>query len=52
VIDTISLFGCNARVWQVEREVRRNDAGELVVERFLAKYEIPDVPEQFLVVRT
>ncbi|KAF7343023.1 F-box domain-containing protein [Mycena venus] len=50
--DTISLFGCNARVWQVEREVRRNDAGELVVERYLAGYESPDVPEQFLVVRT
>ncbi|KAF8188936.1 hypothetical protein K438DRAFT_1593739 [Mycena galopus ATCC 62051] len=50
--DTIAVFGCNARVWQVEREVRRNDAGELVVERSLAKYESPDVPEQFLVVRT
>ncbi|KAF7367075.1 F-box domain-containing protein [Mycena sanguinolenta] len=50
--DTITLFGCNARVWQVEREVRRNDEGELVVERLLAKYESPDVPEQFLVVRT
>ncbi|KAJ7246099.1 hypothetical protein B0H12DRAFT_1187360 [Mycena haematopus] len=50
--DTIALFGCNVRVWQVEREVRRNEAGELVVERMLAKYESPDVPEQFLVVRT
>ncbi|KAJ6462586.1 hypothetical protein C8R45DRAFT_1220543 [Mycena sanguinolenta] len=50
--DTIVLFGCNARVWQVDREIRRNDEGELVVERLLAKYESPDVPEQFLVVRT
>ncbi|KAJ7349672.1 hypothetical protein DFH08DRAFT_996922 [Mycena albidolilacea] len=49
---TIALFGCNARVWQVERKVRRTDTGELVVERSLGKYESPDVPEQFLVVRT
>ncbi|KAJ7474202.1 hypothetical protein FB451DRAFT_1088893 [Mycena latifolia] len=49
---TIALFGCNARVWQVERQIRRTADGELVVERFLAKYDSPDVPEQFLVVRT
>ncbi|KAJ7770324.1 hypothetical protein B0H14DRAFT_3509332 [Mycena olivaceomarginata] len=36
----------------VERKVRRTDTGELVVERSLGKYESPDVPEQFLVVRT
>ncbi|KAJ7136668.1 hypothetical protein C8R44DRAFT_608018 [Mycena epipterygia] len=50
--DTIARFGCNARVWKVEREIRRNDAGELVAERVLARYDGPDVPEQFLVVRT
>ncbi|KAJ6471147.1 hypothetical protein C8R47DRAFT_1054609 [Mycena vitilis] len=50
--DSIALFGCNARVWQVEREIRRTEAGELVAERFLAKYDSPDIPEQFLVVRT
>ncbi|KAJ7653888.1 hypothetical protein DFH06DRAFT_1329982 [Mycena polygramma] len=50
--DTIALFGCNARVWQVERAIRRTEAGELVAERFLAKYDSPDIPEQFLVVRT
>ncbi|KAJ7678640.1 hypothetical protein B0H17DRAFT_1078284 [Mycena rosella] len=50
--ETIALFGCNARVWQVERQIRRNEDGELVAERFLAKYDSPDIPEQFLVVRT
>ncbi|KAJ6537371.1 hypothetical protein DFH09DRAFT_1042451 [Mycena vulgaris] len=50
--ETIALFGCNARVWKVERQIRRNGDGELVAERFLAKYDSPDVPEQFLVVRT
>ncbi|KAJ7653891.1 hypothetical protein DFH06DRAFT_1329985 [Mycena polygramma] len=50
--DSIALFGCNARVWQVEREIRRTEAGELVAERFLAKYDSTDIPEQFLVVRT
>ncbi|KAJ7770320.1 hypothetical protein B0H14DRAFT_3509328 [Mycena olivaceomarginata] len=44
----IALFRCNARVWQVERKVRRTDTGELS----LGYYESPDVPEQFLVVRT
>ncbi|KAJ6545360.1 hypothetical protein B0H19DRAFT_955195 [Mycena capillaripes] len=50
--DTIALFGCNARVWKVEREIQRTATGALVAERFLAKYDSPDVPEQFLVVRT
>ncbi|KAK7029825.1 F-box domain-containing protein [Favolaschia claudopus] len=50
--DTITLFGCNARVWQVERQVVRDDLGELAVERYLTGYESPDIPEQFLVVRT
>ncbi|KAJ7271162.1 hypothetical protein C8J57DRAFT_1508112 [Mycena rebaudengoi] len=50
---TLTLFGCNARVWQVERQVKWVEArGEFVVERFLAKYDQPDIPEQFLVVRT
>jgi hypothetical protein len=39
-------------VAQVGREIRRTENGELVAERFLAKYELPDVPEQFVVVRT
>ncbi|KAJ7088368.1 hypothetical protein B0H15DRAFT_841137 [Mycena belliarum] len=50
--ETIALFGCNARVWQVGRHIRRTADGALVAERFLAKYDSPDVPEQFLVVRT
>ncbi|KAJ7023561.1 hypothetical protein C8F04DRAFT_1401610 [Mycena alexandri] len=50
--DTIALFGCNARVWHVGRQIQRSETGELVAERFLAKYDSPDIPEQFLVVRT
>ncbi|KAF7299495.1 F-box domain-containing protein [Mycena indigotica] len=50
--ETIELFGCNTRVWQVERVIHQTPAGELVADRVLAKYDQPDVPEQFLVVRT
>ncbi|KAJ7510664.1 hypothetical protein B0H11DRAFT_2168467 [Mycena galericulata] len=49
--ESITLFGCNARVWHVGRQIRRNESGELVAERFLAKYDSPDIPEQFLVVK-
>ncbi|KAJ7728656.1 hypothetical protein B0H16DRAFT_1382910 [Mycena metata] len=50
--ESIALFGCNARVWHVGRQIQRNETGELVAERLLAKYDSPDIPEQFLVVRT
>ncbi|KAJ7758250.1 hypothetical protein B0H16DRAFT_1313889 [Mycena metata] len=50
--DSIALFGCNARVWHVGRQIQRKETGELVAERFLAKYDSLDIPEQFLVVRT
>ncbi|KAJ7612273.1 hypothetical protein FB45DRAFT_1118185 [Roridomyces roridus] len=51
--ESIALFGCNSRVWQVGREIRKNETtGEVVAERYLARYEMSDIPEQFLVVRT
>ncbi|KAJ7196070.1 hypothetical protein GGX14DRAFT_474011 [Mycena pura] len=50
--ESIMLFGCNARVWHVERRILRNDEGELIAERVLTRYDSPDIPEQFLVVRT
>ncbi|KAF9026810.1 hypothetical protein BDZ89DRAFT_987670 [Hymenopellis radicata] len=49
---TLTQLGCNTRVWQVERNVRTDEAGELHVERSIARYNSPDIPEQFLVVRT
>ncbi|KZT64234.1 hypothetical protein DAEQUDRAFT_732903 [Daedalea quercina L-15889] len=45
-------FGYNTRVFQVERAVHRNKDGPLEVETRLGQYESPEVPEQFLVVRT
>ncbi|KAJ3494635.1 hypothetical protein NLJ89_g10769 [Agrocybe chaxingu] len=48
---TVVQFGCNAKVWQVVRKIVRA-SGELRTEAALAPYENPDVPEQFLVVRT
>ncbi|CAK5282490.1 unnamed protein product [Mycena citricolor] len=50
--DTIKLFGCNARVWQVERDIKRAEDGSVVLERILGPYSGVDIPEQFLVVRT
>ncbi|KDR77013.1 hypothetical protein GALMADRAFT_225165 [Galerina marginata CBS 339.88] len=49
---TVTQFGCNARVWQVERQVVRDEEGKLQTRRTLAPYGSPEVPEQFLVVRT
>ncbi|KAF8902526.1 hypothetical protein CPB84DRAFT_1814867 [Gymnopilus junonius] len=49
---SITQFGCNARVWQVERKIVVDDQGALQAHRTLAPYGSPDVPEQFLVVRT
>jgi hypothetical protein len=37
---------------QVKREVRMNEKAELYIEPILTRYENPDIPEQFLVVRT
>ncbi|KAL0946041.1 hypothetical protein HGRIS_012315 [Hohenbuehelia grisea] len=49
---TLTQFGCNTRVWQVEREVTVDAEGTLVVSRHLRPYNSPDIPEQFLVVHT
>ncbi|KAH9931561.1 uncharacterized protein B0H18DRAFT_989967 [Fomitopsis serialis] len=45
-------FGYNTRVFQVERIVRKKEDGSLESETRLGPYESPEVPEQFLVVRT
>ncbi|KAL4253257.1 hypothetical protein ABKN59_004757 [Abortiporus biennis] len=45
-------IGFNTRVWQVEREIGTNSDGTLRIERKLGPYELPQIPEQFLVVRT
>lgn len=37
---------------QVKREVRINEKAELYIEPILTRYENPDIPEQFLVIRT
>nr|GAT46998.1 predicted protein [Mycena chlorophos] len=57
--ESIQLFGCNSRVWKVQRTIRRlansdqlGTSGELVAERELVRYDGIDIPEQFLVVRT
>ncbi|PCH36837.1 hypothetical protein WOLCODRAFT_109224 [Wolfiporia cocos MD-104 SS10] len=44
-------FGYNTRVFQIERDIRDED-GTLRIDRRLAPYENPEVPEQFVVVRT
>ncbi|KAG7095387.1 hypothetical protein E1B28_006143 [Marasmius oreades] len=50
---TISQFGCNTRVWKVEREIVIDEKGiPIGVRRQLARYDSPDIPEAFLVVRT
>lgn len=50
----ISLFMCLSKVGrlQVNRRVIVKEGGEMECEIFLGPYESPDVPEQFLVVRT
>ncbi|CAL1710132.1 unnamed protein product [Somion occarium] len=48
----LQQIGRNTRVWQVSREVKRAADGSLTVERVLVPYELPEIPEQFLVIRT
>ncbi|KAI8989017.1 hypothetical protein BD414DRAFT_485715 [Trametes punicea] len=48
---TVKQFGYNTRVFQVERSVRIED-GWAKMEVTLSPYENPEIPEQFLVVRT
>ncbi|TFY69372.1 hypothetical protein EVJ58_g448 [Rhodofomes roseus] len=49
---SLMQFGYNTRVFQVERIVHRKEDGSLEAETWLGPYESPEVPEQFLVVRT
>ncbi|KAF8958990.1 hypothetical protein BDZ97DRAFT_1923300 [Flammula alnicola] len=49
---TLTQFGCNAKVWQVDRRIVRDEDGTLRAERILAPYGSPEIPEQFTVVRT
>lgn len=49
----LRTFGCNTRVWKVETMVLHDGADQVLgTERRLARYDSPDIPEQFLVVRT
>ncbi|KAF9484062.1 hypothetical protein BDN70DRAFT_872961 [Pholiota conissans] len=48
---SLTQFGCNSKVWQVDRRIMRDEDGRLRAERILAPYGSPEVPEQFLVVR-
>ncbi|KAH9848155.1 hypothetical protein C2E23DRAFT_470195 [Lenzites betulinus] len=49
---TVKQFGFNTRVFQVERSAVIEDDGSVRTEVTLAQYENPEIPEQFLVVRT
>ncbi|KAF9011769.1 hypothetical protein BDQ17DRAFT_1344798 [Cyathus striatus] len=49
---TLTQFGCNAKVWQVEKVIEVKDDGAVFVRPKLSPYESPDIPEAFLVVRT
>ncbi|KAF8173723.1 hypothetical protein BJ912DRAFT_991755 [Pholiota molesta] len=49
---TLTQFGCNSKVWQVDRRIIRDSDGTLRAQRILAPYGSPEVPEQFTVVRT
>ncbi|KAF8580095.1 hypothetical protein K439DRAFT_1637353 [Ramaria rubella] len=48
----VRQLGFANHVYQLDRVVRLNEANEVIVEVVLASYEQPEVPEQFLVVRT
>ncbi|KAF8888870.1 hypothetical protein BD779DRAFT_435746 [Infundibulicybe gibba] len=49
---TVTQFGWNARVWQVDWVFVGSDEGRIISRPVLSKYERPDIPEQFLVVHT
>ncbi|TFY69886.1 hypothetical protein EVG20_g2955 [Dentipellis fragilis] len=48
---TIVQFGIDTRVWQVSREIVKQDDGIISTRPVLNMYENPEIPEQFLVVR-
>ncbi|KAI0324544.1 hypothetical protein GY45DRAFT_1349369 [Cubamyces sp. BRFM 1775] len=49
---TVKQFGFNTRVFQVERSATVTEDGSVSTEVTLSPYENPEIPEQFLVVRT
>ncbi|KAI0719750.1 hypothetical protein C8T65DRAFT_33830 [Cerioporus squamosus] len=49
---SVKQFGFNTRVFQVERVHGTADDGSTQTEVILSSYENPEIPEQFLVVRT
>ncbi|KAL7284753.1 hypothetical protein ACG7TL_002060 [Trametes sanguinea] len=49
---TVKQFGFNTRVFQVERSAKVNADGSVTTDVTLSPYENPEIPEQFLVVRT
>ncbi|KAI0634610.1 hypothetical protein C8Q77DRAFT_1217663 [Trametes polyzona] len=49
---TVKQFGFNTRVFQVERSAVVTTDGAVHAEVTLSPYESPEIPEQFLVVRT
>ncbi|OJT06821.1 hypothetical protein TRAPUB_2338 [Trametes pubescens] len=49
---TVKQFGFNTRVFQVERSGVLAEDGSIQMEVNLTPYENPEIPEQFLVVRT
>ncbi|EKM56957.1 uncharacterized protein PHACADRAFT_208126 [Phanerochaete carnosa HHB-10118-sp] len=51
-LPALKQIGFNTRVNQVERLPRVNENGEVEMELQLGPYESPEIPEQFLVVRT
>ncbi|GBE89773.1 hypothetical protein BKA93DRAFT_793618 [Sparassis latifolia] len=48
---TLTHFGSNTRVYQVERVPIVEEDGTITIDVRLSSYESPEVPEQFLVVR-
>ncbi|OSD01016.1 hypothetical protein PYCCODRAFT_1370033 [Trametes coccinea BRFM310] len=49
---TVKQFGFNTRVFQVERSAKVNADGSVTTDVTLSPYENPEIPEQFLIVRT
>ncbi|KAF9078782.1 hypothetical protein BDP27DRAFT_1206321 [Rhodocollybia butyracea] len=50
---SIQQFGCNTRVWQVERDVLFDETSSPIgIKRRLTRYQGLDIPEAFMVVRT
>ncbi|KAI5891169.1 uncharacterized protein SCHCODRAFT_02689408 [Schizophyllum commune H4-8] len=47
---SLRQFGCNTKVWQIERTVERKADGTDEIRTHLGPYERLEVPEQFLVV--